>query len=124
MEALITRGIILHVIRDDIRCLLMGALFARGIILHVAHNGIDALFEGRSVSRSIFHGGSDLIRLHIQRACGLSIARRSLHAFPCFDREVSGVGAILIRYLKLIRFDAARGDEVARDVRIRRSVRF
>ena len=89
--------------------------------LYVAHDGIDALLESGAFSISIFHRGDDLISLHIQRAFGVSIARRSLHAFSCFDREIRGVGTILIRYAELIRIDATRGDGIAEDIRIRRS---
>ena len=110
---------------DDFRSLvrdhlcLIGQRFFRldRDILRFHHDSIDTLLEGRAFSRSIFHSGADLIRRHIQRACGGSIARRSLHAFPCLDREVSGVGTILIGYAELIRIDAPRGDLVAIDLR-------
>ncbi|CUP52897.1 Uncharacterised protein [Bacteroides xylanisolvens] len=88
-------------------------------ILRFHHDLVNTLFEGRAFSRSIFHRGADLFSRHIQRACGSSIARRSIHAFSfsCFDREICGVGTILIRYAELIRIDAARGDLVAIDLR-------
>ena len=104
-------------IRDHL-CLIGQRFFCRDRdILRFHHDSIDTLLEGRAFSRSIFHSGADLIRRHIQRACGGSIARRSLHAFPCLDREVSGVGTILIGYAELIRIDAPRGDLVAIDLR-------
>ena len=110
-------------IRDHLRLIGQRFFCLDRDILRFHHDGIDALFEGRAFSISIFHRGADLFSRHIQRACGGSIARRSLHAFSCFDGEVSGVVTILIRYAKLIRIDAARGDVVARDVGIRRSAR-